>query len=223
MDTKTSRLFACILLMLLLAAAPAFSRGVFSVGVGANISYPADGIVQTEPGESGSAASSLRKGTFSFDDVAVGLETRVSLSYLQVAAVGELSVVDSSTILATGILTAGLSFDMFSLFRLGIAAGPKVSYAYTEAGSRGGASSSDPSVDLESTSNGKNFWSAVREGNFNLRFTFDIIAGPVLTFGVAYVVPTDFSIAKENYGALIPSDGAWSEGKISVCVQMSLF
>lgn len=209
---------------------PTFSRGVFSVGVGANISYSAEGMVSVDPSEGEEGALSDQKPKFSFDNVAIGLETRMNLSYLQLTAVGELSAVDSNTILASGILAGGLSFDLFSVFRVGVSAGPKISYAYTSAGSN--TSNSNPSssaegeasgIDLEKTSNGKAFWDAVKDGNFNLRFTLDIIAGPVLTIGAAYVVPTDFSISKENFEALIPDDSSWGKGQVSLCVQMSLF
>jgi len=212
---------------------PAFSRGVFSIGVGANISYSTEGIVPAEPGENEGEALSDQTPKFSFDNVSIGLETRVNLSYLQLTAVGELSAVDSNTILASGILAGGLSFDLFSVFRIGVSAGPKISYAYTAAGAGSSnayhsnqSNSSDgetSGIDLEKTSNGKAFWDAVKDGNFNLRFTLDIIAGPVLTIGAAYVVPTDFSISKENFEALIPGDSAWSRGQVSLCVQMSLF
>ena len=225
--------------VLLVISLPSFSRGVFSIGVGANISYSAEGIVPVGSNESGEGALSNQKPKFSFDNVAIGLETRVNLSYLQLTAVGELSSVDSNTILASGILAGGLSFDLFSLFRIGVSAGPKISYAYTAAGanvsnayyssSRTGSSQTGSNdgetsgIDLEKTSNGKAFWDAVRDGNFNLRFTLDIIAGPVLTIGAAYVVPTDFSMSKENFEALIPDDSAWGKGQVSLCVQMSLF
>lgn len=212
---------------------PAFSRGVFSIGLGANISYSTEGMVPAEPSENEGEALSDQTPKFSFDNVSIGLETRVNLSYLQLTAVGELSAVDSNTILASGILAGGLSFDLFSVFRIGVSAGPKISYAYTAAGSNASnayhsnqSNSSDgetSGIDLEKTSNGKAFWDAVKDGNFNLRFTLDIIAGPVLTIGAAYVVPTDFSLSKENFEALIPDDSAWSRGQVSLCVQMSLF
>lgn len=209
---------------------PAFSRGVFSIGVGANISYSTEGMVPGESGEGEEESLSDQKPKFSFDNVAIGLETRMNLSYLQLTAVGELSAADSNTILASGILAGGLSFDLFSILRVGVSAGPKISYAYTAAGSNasnsnsaGSAEGETSGIDLEKTSNGKAFWDAVKDGNFNLRFTLDILAGPVLTIGAAYVVPTDFSISKENFEALIPDDSAWSRGQVSLCVQMSLF
>lgn len=218
MRTKKAKFVSCVLLVALLASAPAFSQGLFSLGVGANISYPADAIAADPSGSS----SLDKKSKFRFEDIAVGLETRVRIDHLQFAAVGELSTVDSSTILASGILSAGLSFDLLSLFRIGVSAGPKVSYAYSEAGSKDPSSGSDPSVDLGNTSNGKNLWSAIKDGNFNIRLTFDIMAGPVMTIGVAYVVPTEFSIDNGNYKDLIPKTDAWGEGKVSICVQMSL-
>ncbi len=217
---------------------PAFSRGVFSIGVGANISYSTEGIVPAESSEGEEGSLSDQTPKFSFDNVSIGLESRVNLSYLQLTAVGELSAADSNTILASGILAGGLSFDLFSVFRIGVSVGPKISYAYTAAGANasnayslnqsgsGQSNSSDgetSGIDLEKTSNGKAFWDAVKDGNFNLRFTLDIIAGPVLTIGAAYVVPTDFSLSKENFEALIPDDSAWSRGQVSLCVQMSLF
>ena len=227
------RRVAFVSVVMLCISLPAFSRGVFSIGVGANISYSTEGIVPAEPGENEGETLSDQTPKFSFDNVSIGLETRVNLSYLQLTAVGELSAVDSNTILASGILAGGLSFDLFSVFRIGVSAGPKISYAYTAAGANASnayyssqSNSSDgetSGIDLEKTSNGKAFWDAVKDGNFNLRFTLDIIAGPVLTIGAAYVVPTDFSISKENFEALIPDDSSWGKGQVSLCVQMSLF
>lgn len=205
----------CTLLILLFATPCAFAKNVFSFSVGANISY-LNGAFLSKEQDSGDEEETK----FSLDNLSIGLESRMNIGPVRLTAVGDLAVVDQTNLLASGILAAGLSCDLFSVVRLGASVGPRISYLYI---GYSNSSAEDSNVDTEKISNGKNFLEALESGKFNIRFTFDVIAGPVLTIGAAYVVQTDFSIASPNWEAFKPQMIAWDKGQISLCVQMLLF
>jgi len=207
-------------LCLFVAVGSAFAIDLFSFSVGANISY-----INPQNNTDSQETSADTKTGFSklgLDNLSIGIETRMNISNLQFMAVGELTTPNSNTLLASGIITAGLTFDLFSVFRVGASMGPKISYAYFK-NSTTSTASEESGVDMEKISNGKNFLDAITTGSFNLRFNFDIIAGPVLTIGVAYVVPTNFTIDEANYSDLFPIEEVWKNGQVSLCVQMALF
>lgn len=209
-----NRFVICVCLMLILAMPCTLAQDIFAWSVGANISYLNGTFLPKEQNDT------EEETKFSLDNLSIGLETRMNIGPAMLSAVGDLAVVDQTNLLASGILATGLSFDLFSVLRLGASVGPRISYLYIGSSN---ASAEDSSVDTEKTSNGKNFLEALESGNFNIRFTFDVIAGPVLTIGAAYVVQTDFSISSPNWEAFKPQKIAWNKGQISLCVQMLLF
>jgi len=174
-----------------------------SLEVGVNLSYNAAEDVVSEDVESVPL----------LDRIAVGLEMRANISNFQISLTGDISIIDTQSILFAGVFTAGFSVDMFKYFKLGITTGPKVSYLYSDS----------KSVSGDGTNNGDGFFDALYKGYFHHRIMLDILAGPVMSVGAAYTVPTTFSIAEGQLGNLIPKREDLKEGQIAVCISMKVF
>ena len=177
-----------------------------SLEVGVNLSYNAAEDV---------VAESVNSGMPLLDRIAVGLEMRANISNFQISLTGDISIIDTQSILFAGVFTAGFSVDMFKYFKLGITTGPKVSYLYSD---------SAKSVSGEgSISNGESFFDALYKGYFHHRIMLDVLAGPVMSVGAAYTVPSTFSLADAKFGNLIPKRDDLKEGQIAVCITMKVF
>ena len=81
----------------------------------------------------------------------------------------------------------------------------------------------DKSVSGGEVNNGENFLDALYKGHFHHRLMVDILAGPVMSIGAAYMVPTTFSLADGEFGKLIPKRDDLKEGQIAVCISMKVF
>lgn len=198
--------FIALVLLISAVMCPLWSQSIFSTSAGVNLSYSQDSLTPST-------------GTFEFnpDNIAVGLELRSNITYFQLDAVGEVSVVDSKTLLFSGILSAGASVEILSLAKIGLTFGPRIAYVYTSDAS----TIKDESIDK--ISNGKNFLEAIKDGPVHVRLMVDIFAGPVITVGAAYTIPTDFTMGKGNWKELLPNAESFEKGQISFCVQMKLF
>jgi len=175
-----------------------------SLEVGVNLSYNAAEDVVSEDVESVPL----------LDRIAVGLEMRANISNFQISLTGDISIIDTQSILFAGVFTAGFSVDMFKYFKLGITTGPKVSYLYSD---------SAKSVSGEGINNGESFFDALYKGYFHHRIMLDVLAGPVMSVGAAYTVPSTFSLADAKFGNLLPKREDLKEGQIAVCITMRVF
>jgi hypothetical protein len=202
-----SKTFIVLILLISVVLCPLCAQEIFSVSSGANISYSKD-----------STAASTTSDSFLFDkdSFAVGLELRTNLSYFQLDAVGEVSVLDSKTLLFSGILSAGTSVEIASIVKVGLTFGPRIAYIYSQ-------NSRSTEEDGLVVSNGKNFIEAIKDGPVNVRLMLDVYAGPVITVGLAYTIPTDFTLSQGNWEELLPSAESFKSGQISLCIQMKLF
>lgn len=176
-----------------------------SLEVGVNLSYNAAEDV---------VAESVNSGMPLLDRIAVGLEMRANISNFQISLTGDISIIDTQSILFAGVFTAGFSVDMFKYFKLGITTGPKVSYLYSD---------SAKSVSGEGINNGESFFDALYKGYFHHRIMLDVLAGPVMSVGAAYTVPSTFSLADAKFGNLLPKREDLKEGQIAVCITMRVF
>jgi len=190
---RTLMLFA-VLTMLVMPAVAMDS----SLDLGVNISYNA----ATEVVDDDSPDK------FSLDRVAVGLEMRGNLSNFQIAIAGDISVLDSSSLLFSGIFTMGFSVEMFSYLKFGLTTGPRITYL------TGSRPNGDDGV------NG--FFDALYNGKFHHRIMLDFLAGPVMKIGVSYTIPTSFSLSGEKFSDIIPHRSDLKEGKIALCIQMKV-
>ncbi len=175
-----------------------------SFDIGVNLSYNRDSDVVDEDVHSG-----IMK------QISVGLEMRGNISNFQTTLAGELSVLDTQSVMFSGIFGAGLSVDMFKYLKLGVTVGPKVSYVF-----RGNVKSLDDDGDLVDASN---FWDAILEGQFHYRLMLDILAGPVMSLGFVYTLPTEFTMNEADFSDIIPTRDLFSQGQISLCINMKVF
>ena len=196
------------LLFLFILVFTAFSvsalASAFDVGV--NLSYNnADEVVD----------ESVYSGTLNLDKIAVGLEMRGNISNFQMTIAGDISILDTQSVMFSGIFGAGISVDLFKYLKFGVTTGPKVTYIY-----RGKMNSVDNNGDLVEADN---FFTALAKGDFHYRLMFDVLAGPVMSIGVAYTIPTSFSISECQWPELLPSKENLEKGQIAICIQMKVF
>ena len=174
--------------------------------IGVNLSYnKADDVVD----------ESVYSGTMNLDKIAVGLEMRGNISNFQMTIAGDISILDTQSVMFSGIFGAGISVDLFKYLKFGVTTGPKVTYIY-----RGKMNSVDNNGDLVEADN---FLDALAKGDFHYRLMFDILAGPVMSVGVAYTIPTTFSISERQWSDLIPSKENMDKGQVAICIQMKVF
>ncbi len=198
LKSKASFVFILLFLIVLM---PIFSNDVFSIGFGANLSYAQDKTAKDST-------------KFDTDNVGIGLEGRMNICHFQLDGVGEISVLDSDTLRLAGILSAGVSVELFEVVKLGITAGPRIAYIYSNRAKQ---------ADELEISNGKNLLEAIKDGPINIRLMLDILTGPVMSIGFAYTIPTEFSINESNWKALLPSSEGIKNGQVSLSIQMKIF
>ena len=189
------------ILLFFLVIMPLCANEAFSIGVGASLSYSQDTTVN----------ENLK---FNTDNIAIGLEGRFNIFYLQFDAVGEISVLDSDTLRLAGIPSMGASFELYDVVKVGLTFGPRIAYIY---------SNRARNADELEISNGKNLIEAFKDGPVNARLMLDVFAGPVISIGFAYTIPTEFSINNGNWEALLPSSESFKNGQFSLSIQMKLF
>ncbi len=188
-----------ILVLPLCALESAFELGV-------NLSYNNAEDVTEQGGYS---------GAFNLDRLAIGLEMRGNISNFQTTIAGDITILDTQTLMFSGVFGAGISVDLFKYLKFGITTGPKVSYIYRDEDKSLSNDGSDEVPD--------NFFDALYMGKFHHRIMLDILAGPVMSIGVAYTLPTDFSLKEGNWDRIIPGRDDFNEGQIAVCIQMKVF
>ena len=177
-----------------------------ALDIGVNLSYnQADDVVD----------ESVYSGAMNLEKIAVGLEMRGNISNFQMTIAGDISILDTQSVMFSGIFGAGISVDLFKYLKFGITTGPKVTYIY-----RGKMNSVDNNGDLVEADN---FFSALAKGDFHYRLMFDILAGPVMSIGVAYTVPTTFNLSGRQWSDLIPSKENIEKGQVAICIQMKVF
>lgn len=199
------RRFIFLIAILTILAFPVFALQS-SLDLGINLSYNNAEEVAEESGDSGIPY---------LDRIAIGLEMRANISNFQTTIAGDITILDTQTMLVSGIIGAGISVDLFKYLKFGVTTGPKVSYLYKDA-------VKNVTNDGE-TGEPENFFDALYKGYFHHRIMLDILAGPVISIGVAYTLPTTFSLAAGNWEDIIPGRDDFSEGQIAVCIQMKVF
>ena len=193
-----------LLIFILCAFSLSALASAFDIGV--NLSYnKADEVVD----------ESVYSGTMNLDKIAVGLEMRGSVSNFQMTIAGDISILDTQSVMFSGIFGAGISVDLFKYLKFGVTTGPKVTYIY-----RGKMNSVDNNGDLVEPDN---FFNALAKGDFHYRLMFDVLAGPVMSIGVAYTIPTAFNISEHLWSELLPSKENLEKGQVAICIQMKVF
>lgn len=192
-----------IILTIAISFAGALDKYGFYIGV--NLSYNNDSVTEEV----------VDSGIISLDDIAIGLELRNNISNLLLDISGDLAVLDTERLYMSGIFSAGLTTDLFDLFRFSITTGPKIAYVY---------SGRMQSVDRQGRiTNMKNFIDAFKDGLYSIRIMLDVIAGPVMTAGFACTIPTEYSINNGDLHNLVPHWEDFDKAQISFCVQMQMF
>ena len=193
-----------LLIFILCAFSLSALASAFDIGV--NLSYnKADEVVD----------ESVYSGTMNLDKIAVGLEMRGNVSNFQMTIAGDISILDTQSVMFSGIFGAGISVDLFKYLKFGVTTGPKVTYIY-----RGKMNSVDNNGDLVEPDN---FFNALAKGDFHYRLMFDVLAGPVMSIGVAYTIPTAFNISEHLWSELLPSKENLEKGQVAICIQMKVF
>ena len=195
-----------LILFILIFTAFSVSALASAFDVGVNLSYNnADEVVD----------ESVYSGTLNLDKIAVGLEMRGNISNFQMTIAGDISILDTQSVMFSGVFGAGISVDLFKYLKFGVTTGPKVTYIY-----RGKMNSVDNNGDLVEADN---FFSALAKGDFHYRLMFDVLAGPVMSIGVAYTIPTSFSISECQWPELLPDKENLEKGQVAICIQMKVF
>ena len=123
-----------LFLFILIFTAFSVSALASAFDVGVNLSYNnADEVVD----------ESVYSGSLNLDKIAVGLEMRGNISNFQMTIAGDISILDTQSVMFSGIFGAGISVDLFKYLKFGITTGPKVTYIY-----RGKMNSVDNNGDL---------------------------------------------------------------------------
>ena len=117
--------------------------------------------------------------------------------------------------ISAGIFGAGIAVDLFKYLKFGVTTGPKVTYIY-----RDRVKSVDNNGEVVEPDN---FLTALSKGDFHYRLMFDIFAGPVMSIGVAYTIPTSFNISDHRWSDFLPSRENMEKGQVAVCIQMKVF
>lgn len=68
-----------------------------------------------------------------------------------------------------------------------------------------------------SVSNGKDLIEAIKDGFVNIRLMADLYAGPVISVGAAYTIPTNFTISQGNWRNFFQILKLWKTDKF-LCV-----
>lgn len=183
-------------------------QSLLRLSVGANIGYDKLAIVDES---SASPIHLIKEGK-----ITVGLEGRASIRYLLADFVGEISVIDMRHLYVSGILAAGPTVDIGRVLSCSLVVGPKIQYVIEDRGSAKG-------VDSEGEARTMAFSNALKEGLFNWRAMLDLIVGPVIRVGVAYTVPTGFSINQHNTKDIFPKLSSIADSaQTTFCIQMQL-
>ena len=178
-----------------------------SFDIGVNLSFnAADDVVD----------DSVYSSPLNLERLAVGLEMRGNISNFQITIAGDISILDTQSLMFSGIFGAGIAVDLFKYIKFGITTGPKVTYMYRER-----MKSVDNSGDVKDDAD--NFFTALAKGDFHYRIMFDILAGPVMSIGVAYTIPTSFNIDSGQWADIIPTRENFSKGQVAICIQMKVF
>ena len=171
---------------------------------GVNLSYNTDAEVVDEDVHSGM-----------LKQIAAGLEMRGNISNFQTTLAGEITVLDTQSLLFSGIFGVGLSVDLFKYLKFGVTTGPKVTYVYRDM-----VKSVNDDGSLEDA---QSLWDALLEGSFYYRIMLDVLAGPVMSFGLVYTIPTTFNLKTGTLGDIIPTRDMFKLGQISACINMKVF
>ena len=193
-----------LFIFILIAFSVSALTSAFDIGV--NLSYnKADEVVD----------ESVYSGNMNLDKIAVGLEMRGNISNFQITVAGDISILDTQSVMFSGIFGAGIAVDLFKYLKFGVTTGPKVTYIY-----RDRVKSVDNNGEVVEPDN---FLTALSKGDFHYRLMFDIFAGPVMSIGVAYTIPTSFNISDHRWSDFLPSRENMEKGQVAVCIQMKVF
>jgi len=229
-----------ITLMLLVLIVPAMifaGRGPVDFSVGANAQYRPFSVVTEELGDN------AFENWFNIDSYKFGAETRFKLSVLEFDSVtwfgtaedlADYSGSDSDALMLDGYTTAGVSFDLLGLVRIGLGGGPSFTYSeafsgdntlligWTRDTSMNGYSDFDQSIQDYKTTNDvdSDLLAMLMLANFNIRLTADLMVGP-LNVGLNMIMPTAFSIKEGNWEELIPS--SLDDAMVGVSLGIALF
>lgn len=187
----------CIVLVVIALLVPSFAFAqMFDVSLGATAQVVVPNYDNFDFGE-----------TFGkIENYNFGAELRLKLTVLEIDAVGLYSpqkILDTTVHIVTFLPTAGLSFDIVDVVRLGLGMGPMMRWQFAN-----GHQYPD-----------KSFGDIFMESSFWYRATVDFMAGPVLV-GVSYGVPTMFNIKTHEAKGLKPE---FKTGMIGVSVLYSFF
>ncbi len=188
----------CIVLIVIVLLVPSFAFAqLFDVSLGATAQVT---VPNYDNFDFGDVFGKINNYDF-------GAELRLKLTVLEIDAVATYSPKDlgggHTAHFVTFMPTAGLSFDIANIVRLGVGMGPKMVWMFS---------------DILPDSN-QSFGDKFMTAPFQYRATVDFMAGPVL-IGVNYAVPTTFNIKTHQAEGLKPE---FRIGTIGVSVLYSFF
>jgi len=207
--------FAILLAVLCMVQVYAVDNFSWTLGIAIGKSDFAENSLDDIESRSGSAFDMIGLGSGNRSNkYAIGGETRMRVYFVNLDVLGEFTFVSRQILYFSGMVNIGAGFDFGNSVGLGFSLGPGVEYLFLNRFARDVMTSAGVA---KST-----FLDAVRTGNFNYRITFDVLVGAVLRVGLAYTLPTAFTLENFNPADLIPYRNTDSKGKFSLCLQMRI-
>ncbi len=192
-----------VLVVALLVPAMAFAT-MFDISLGATAQFGKN------PADTNFNWGSLGK----IENWTFGGEARFKITILEIDAVGLYNRTGNDDIIS-GMVTAGLAFDIFDVVRLGVGMGPNLAWNITQ--------KSVYTVDASGNNvllTGGNFADAFMGAPMNYRATVDFLLGKNFMIGVNYQVPSTFTFKNLIAKDLMPQ---WQNGRYGVSVLFSFF
>ncbi|MDD4082413.1 MAG: hypothetical protein WC162_04935 [Sphaerochaetaceae bacterium] len=141
-------------------------------------------------------------------------EIRNKLLFFEFDMVGSPSITSNGSFQFEGLFLYGFTDDIFDFARISFCVGPDFTYindgTKSEIIVQGNVIETNSLIDLLCAS------------TYTFRAGIDFILGPVMKIGLAYTLPTEFSLNSGDLNLLVPSYENLKEGKISLSILMTL-
>jgi len=141
-------------------------------------------------------------------------EIRNKLLFFEFDMVGSPYITSAGALQFDGLFLFGFTDDIFNFARISFCVGPDFTYINDGTKSvmivQGNVIETNSLVDLLS------------ESTYTFRAGIDFLLGNVMKVGVAYTLPTEYSLQSGDLNLLVPNNDNWKEGEISFSILMTL-
>jgi len=141
-------------------------------------------------------------------------EIRNKLLFFEFDMVGSPYITSGGSLEFDGLFLFGFTDDIFDFARISLCVGPD--FTYINNGSKAMIIVQGNTIETNSLID------VLSESTYTFRAGIDFLLGPVMKFGVAYTLPTAYSLQAGDLNLLVPNSDNWKDGKISLSVLMTL-